>query len=325
MEKILTISIAAYNVEKYIENALNSLICDNMDKLEVIIENDGSKDKTSELAKSFVEKYPNTFVLVDKQNGGYGSTINESLKRATGKYFKQLDGDDWYNTKVLDEFIDKLEALECDCVYSPYYECFEHNNTEVLSDLENIEEGMYSIDDLINERKIMQMHCLTFKTELLKRINMQILEHCFYTDQEFIIYPLIHTKDVYVTKNPIYMYRLGIEGQSVSKAGYINHCNDHKRVVLQILEHYDEIMNCSDKVKTRLLNHLNILINIQYKIYLWAKNKKTELIEFDEILKTKHANMHQNYFKIAEKYIKVLILSKFSLYKLISNYSLNKK
>lgn len=325
MEKILTISIAAYNVEKYIENALNSLICDNMDKLEVIIENDGSKDKTSELAKTFVEKYPNTFILVDKQNGGYGSTINESLKRATGKYFKQLDGDDWYKTNELDAFINKLESLECDCVYSPYYECFEHNNTEVLSDLDNVNEGMYSIDALINDKNFMQMHCLTFKTELMKRIKMQILEHCFYTDQEFIIYPLIHVKDVYVTKNPIYMYRLGVEGQSVSKTGYINHCDDHKRVVFKLLEHLDEIMSCSETVKTRLLNHLEILVNIQYKIYLWSKNKRKELIEFDSILKSKYNTMYKKFYDNAEKHLKVLVLSKFSLYKLISNYSLNKK
>ena len=52
-EKVLTISIAAYNVEKYLDNTLNSLICNKMDKLEVIIQNDGSKDSTCEVAKKY--------------------------------------------------------------------------------------------------------------------------------------------------------------------------------------------------------------------------------------------------------------------------------
>ena len=104
-EKVLTISIAAYNVEKYLDNTLNSLICNKMDKLEVIIQNDGSKDSTCEVAKKYVEKYPNVFILNDKKNGGYGSTINASLKMAKGKYFKQLDGDDWFDTSNLDSFI----------------------------------------------------------------------------------------------------------------------------------------------------------------------------------------------------------------------------
>ena len=85
MEKLLSVSIAAYNVEGYLKKALESLaVPEVLDRLEVIIVNDGSKDGTLSVAKEYVERYPNTFRLIDKENGGYGSTVNASLSVAQG-------------------------------------------------------------------------------------------------------------------------------------------------------------------------------------------------------------------------------------------------
>ena len=96
MEKILTISIAAYNAEKDIARCLDSLIATGIiEKLDVVIVNDGSVDQTAEIANSYVKKYVNSIRLINKQNGGHGSTINASIKVAKGKYYKILDSDDW--------------------------------------------------------------------------------------------------------------------------------------------------------------------------------------------------------------------------------------
>lgn len=101
-EKILTISIAAYNVEKYLPKTLESLVIPEiMDQLEVLIINDGSQDKTGQIAEEYVVKYPATFYLVNKENGGWGSTVNTSAQLATGKYYKLLDGDDFFNAEAL--------------------------------------------------------------------------------------------------------------------------------------------------------------------------------------------------------------------------------
>lgn len=90
--KLLTISIAAYNVEKYLEKALTSMVCSPtaMEKLEVIIEDDGSTDGTLSIAKKYEKLYPDVYRAIYKENGGYGSTINNSIVLAQGKYFKQL-------------------------------------------------------------------------------------------------------------------------------------------------------------------------------------------------------------------------------------------
>jgi glycosyltransferase involved in cell wall biosynthesis len=119
MEKILTISIAAYNVEGYIRQTLNSLIAPEiLDKLEVFVVDDGGNDGTLAIAKEYEAKYPGTFHAVHKENGGYGSTINYSVEHATGKFFKQLDGDDWFQTDNLVALVKVLETLDTDCVYT---------------------------------------------------------------------------------------------------------------------------------------------------------------------------------------------------------------
>ena len=111
MNKILTVSIAAYNVEKYIQNALESLLVNNIDDLEILVEDDGGTDNTANIVKEYEKKYPGIVKLVQKENGGYGSTINKSIELAQGKYFKQLDGDDWYDSENFEKLLKLLRTI----------------------------------------------------------------------------------------------------------------------------------------------------------------------------------------------------------------------
>ena len=68
VEKTLSISIAAYNVEEFLKNTLDSLVAPEiMDDIEVLIIDDGSKDNTAAIGKEFVDKYPNSFKVISKR------------------------------------------------------------------------------------------------------------------------------------------------------------------------------------------------------------------------------------------------------------------
>ena len=121
MEKILSIVIPAYNVEKYLEKCLASFeIQAILDRIEVLVINDGSKDHTAEIAQRYCEKYPETYFLYNKENGGHGSGINYGIRYATGKYFKVVDGDDWLNTEELEAFVKLLEETDTDIVAADF-------------------------------------------------------------------------------------------------------------------------------------------------------------------------------------------------------------
>ncbi len=317
MAKLLTISIAAYNVQAYLAQCLDSLLIPSMEKLEVLIENDGSKDDTAAIAQRYEEQYPGVFRLINKENGGYGSTINNSIRLATGKYFKQLDGDDWYCTEHLEQLICQLENTDADCIFSPFLEVYEEDGKEVLQPKNELTAGVYPLEKMIDQDWFLQMHALAFRTELLRTHEVTILEHCFYTDQEYVFYPLLHSRSVYVFPEHIYCYRLGRDGQSVSLEGWRKHCAEHERVIRQLAAQYDALCACTERVRYRLEQRLLGLIHWQYKLYMALGDKRLEICEFDNYLRTKHPAVYAAYAPLAGKRLKLMRLSGFLLYPLL--------
>ena len=121
MSKIFTVTIPAYNVEKYLDEILPTYLDERLlDDIKLLIVNDGSKDSTAEIGRRYEEKYPNTVRLINKENGGHGSTINTGIKEASGKYFKVIDGDDWVDTEELVKFIAYLKNADTDIILTPF-------------------------------------------------------------------------------------------------------------------------------------------------------------------------------------------------------------
>ena len=278
MEKLLTISIAAYNMEKYLENTLKSLLNNNViDKIEIIIENDGSTDNTLMIGQRYQNMYPESIRLINKENGGYGSTINRSIEEAKGKYFKQLDGDDWFVN--LESFVESIENVEADLVVSPYRCHFEEDNTEKRYDLfEKMETGLYDFDQIVNIKWI-NMYAITYKTGLLKKFNYKIREHCFYTDTEYSHFPLCMVENVYVDKTDVYVYRVGREGQSMSADGIAKHYKEHELVLYDmikvlnnsIFKRENARLILSERIKIEASLHAKYLCILPFSVKNWKK------------------------------------------------------
>ena len=324
VEKILSISIAAYNVENFLKNTLDSLVAPEIiDDIEVLIIDDGSKDNTAAIGKEFEDKYPNSFKVISKPNGGYGSTINAAIDIATGKYFKILDGDDWYDTKNLICFVQALKNMSADLVLTPFTMVYEGTGEKQVINIdykyqeknitfEQLPEALYS--------KI-KMHSVTYKTSILKQNNIRIGEHCFYTDMEYISFPIVYVNDVNFFDYSIYQYRIGLEGQSVSDEGFRKHYKDHLRVVDRILEFYtiNKENGLSKEKATFLFNILKALINTQYGIFFKLDNTeqtKHELIDFDTKLKQTNPMLYES---AKGKRVVLLRKLKFKMFGLIKN------
>lgn len=243
MSKLLTISIAAYNVEKTIEECLDSfLTCKHLNELEILIINDGSKDHTAEIVSDYEKKYPGILYLINKENGGHGSTINKSLSLATGKFFKVVDGDDWVKPEELDKLCDWLKKTDSDLVINAFRWCYPDKPYE-----EHDEKGfklhhVYTFDEMYSvhgsNTSIFPMTAITISTERLLKIDMHIKEKCFYADNEFLVFCGIAAETVSFDDSCVYQYRMGQATQSVSTEGFYRHLEDYFAIFGDLLDIY---------------------------------------------------------------------------------------
>ena len=310
MEKLLSVSIAAYNVEKYIRETLDSFITESMDKIEVLIVDDGGSDGTVEIAEEYENRYPNTFRLIRKENGGWGSTVNSGIDHAHGKYFKLLDGDDYFDKDGLEKLLSYLSQVDTDLIYT-YYRIFQDGG-QGFEDVRFPENYCVGKVIPINEVDVMfpfRMHGCVFRTELLKKNNVRITEHTFYTDMEYLVKGLVYTQTVSFLDVVVYMYRMGMDSQSVSNAGYRKHRKDHERVLKTLLHIYDDLDE--DIPSAKVIKHMvGLMVGYQYKVYLIQNNSKAaanRLKSFDGFIRKRYPEFVSNgkrikVFRIFGKY-----------------------
>lgn len=242
MEKILTVVIPTYNMEKLLDRSLTSLILEDkdcMDKLEVLVVIDGAKDRSSEIAHTYQDRYPSTFKVIDKENGNYGSCINRGLKEAKGKYMRILDADDYYDTKNLLSFLMKLSSIDADLVVTDY--TIHQEEKKVLRQLTLQPNQLISLSDTsLNPEmfKFWFMHMLTVRTDLLRQIEYKQTEGISYTDNEWIYYPLFAAKDVVYFDLNVYQYILGREGQTMNPAALAKGVKSFVQIGKRMIDNY---------------------------------------------------------------------------------------
>lgn len=324
MEKILSISIAAYNIEKYIYSTIESLINEDViEKMEILIVSDGSTDNTVKIGKEYEKKYPGSIRVIEKENGGWGSTVNAGIQNARGKYFKLIDGDDQAMTENLPDFVHYLEKNNYDLVLTPYIEFIDETGElkEKISYGEFAGGGISASD--IPEDAHVNMHECCFKTSLLKDNHIKITEKCFYTDVEFVIRGLSVTKSIGFLDKIIYKYRVARAEQSMSINGFRKHYRDHLKMTYNMLE-FEKNYAGNDKVKKVIQNRLKKVVMLQYNIFCFLegnKEHKREIMHFDRKLKQEYIG----YYKVPMKKILILRYSHFMLYKVLCSFCYKKE
>ena len=232
--KLLTVSVAAYNGAATLAKALESCLCAAMDALEVLVVDDGSKDNTAALARTYEERWPGTFRLVSKPNGGYGTTITAALAQAQGRYFRTLDCDDWFSPGSLDEELAALQACEADVLCTNYQTIVNGAVQQRFDVCAGRTAGPLTSGTM--QDFCMEMHALTFRTEVLRRAGLTLPAHCLYTDMLYTFEGLCAAGTVAYLPVQMYCYQLGNGDQSTSLRSYQNHFEDYQQVAVRILQ-----------------------------------------------------------------------------------------
>ncbi len=327
MQKVLSVSIAAYNAEGWLARCIDSLIVPEvLNELEIIIVNDGSSDRTLEIAKAYEEKYPESIIVIDKPNGGHGSTINASKRIATGKYFKVVDADDWVDKDGIIDLVNNLRFIDVDAVYNPY-RVFLKDKDEYIDKTSYFklkEDKSVIRDPQEMEGLSLSMHCFVFRTEIVRK-SRDLDEDCFYVDVEYVIYNCGMSRSLLALDKHVYVYYIGREGQSVDVNVMFNRRNQHLKVCSSVLDYYINSRDKSCIFDGSIHNRIVALLIKQYKLLFINKDKrqaKKELYEYDEFIKKIDKSLYNQIVHTDLKFTKALFVMRILKFNGFSIFSL---
>ena len=118
----VSVIVPIYNVEKYLEKCINSLLSQTLEDIQIILVNDGSKDNSGNIAKEYEKNNKDRVIYVEKENGGLSDARNYGIKYATGDFIAFLDSDDYIEKNAYEEMYNKAieenaDYIECDFIW----------------------------------------------------------------------------------------------------------------------------------------------------------------------------------------------------------------
>lgn len=305
-EKLVTICVPSYNVQQYLERCLRTLLDHPYThKVEILVIDDGSKDHTAEIAKAFEAHYPGSVRLIQKENGGHGSTINRAIQEGTGQYFMVVDGDDWIDSTQFAKLLTLIEngELDTDVISSNYHEVNMESGicTPWVQQAEVEFFKPVTFEELDLKNTYFTLASSLFKLSLLRQLNMPLQEHTFYVDVEYILFPIAHVKTVTFVDYFIYKYCRGNIEQSVHIPNMVNRFDHHDRVVRRVIE-YGRMCSMSDAQQTYYNEILKRLLFTHYGLCLVYDSDKprgyARAKDFDIFLKAESTELYHYIDKV---------------------------
>ena len=285
--KQISFVVPCYNSEEYMEHCIDSLLIDKKD-IEIIIIDDGSKDKTGKIADNYKRKYPDIVKVVHQENGGHGEGINQGLKKATGRYFKVVDSDDWLDEESLKTLLKKIKDINTDLIVTNYVYTYTDGRKNQSINFSNVfdENKALSWDDIhrFKTRQYLMLHSLIFKKDMLDRADIELPKHVFYEDNLFVYMALRHTESIYYMNLDLYHYFIGREDQSVQEPQLIKRSSHQVLVSTRVGTLYN-IKDIKNKKHYRVMKrHLSLFITLAIVFSRLSKSDSGEK-QYKDMLK----------------------------------------
>ena len=290
--KHLTITVPCFNSEAYLERCVDSLVVGG-EHVEIIIVNDGSTDRTGEIADRYARQFHDLVTVVHKQNGGHGSGVNAGLARATGMYFKVVDSDDWLEEDAYRALLRKIEGWCGECVGPDLLVCdYTYNHleegTKKTIHYKNVfpQDQVCTWDEIgsFHPAQYLVMHALIYRTDILRKSRVILPEHTFYVDNLFAYCPLPYVETLYYMHHNLYQYYLGRDDQSVNEKVLISRIDQQIKVTKMVAESVDlqEVKRRYPKLANYMCRNISIMMAIS-SIHL--------LLKGDEQARSRHCEL----------------------------------
>lgn len=273
--KILTFVIPAYNSARFLDKCVTSMLLPEiLEKLEILVVNDGSTDETVSIAQKYTAQYPQVVRLISQENKGHGGALNTGCAQAQGKYLKVIDADDWVETENLPAFLSLLEGCDSDVVLT-HYHTIDISTGEIKNwrsypgafgrayDFGHIMADWRSFD------RSLTFHGITYRTDFYRKYGISLSEHVFYEDHEYATFPCCHAETVTPFDLFVYDYRIGDVAQSVSNANQLKRLGHTETVIRKMVREYRKLPEnpgkryAAMKTQALLLSYLTTSLLVQ--------------------------------------------------------------
>lgn len=281
---LISVIVPVYNVEKYIDKCIYSIKNQNFKDFECLIIDDGSEDKSIEVAKRIIEN-DQRFKIIHKQNGGYGSVIEVAISEYKGDYLLICDPDDYLCEEALFELYSIANDTGADITAGTRTLIYENNNNTVL-DLMYSEDETRLINNHVYEkeddnfRDILLINCAPH-SKLYSRRSIKSVpypHHCNYTDNILFYLACSISDKIAYTEKPYAFYLQDRFNNTVTaiKSKYIE---DHIIVYKKIVEHLEEDAETNEIIYYLIFYHFKILFyNMKY-LNDCADDKRNKIIK----------------------------------------------
>ena len=215
----ISIIIPIYNVNKYLRECLDSIINQTLKTIEIICVNDGSTDNSLEIIKEYI--YDNRIIIINKNNSGYGDSMNQGLNIASGEYIGIVESDDFIDINMFENLYKITKKGDIDIIRSNFYLYWDKNKKEALNFkiLKNLYNKIFNPMELQNIFLVQpSIWAGIYKKLFLIKNDIKFLTTpgASYQDTSFFYKTLYKANKIFCTKKAFYYYRQTNSNSSVN-------------------------------------------------------------------------------------------------------------
>ena len=281
----LSIIIPVYNSEEFLEKCINSLLAQTIKNFEIILINDGSKDRSLKICKKF-EGIDKRVKVFSQENSGQSKARNIGIENATGEYITFVDSDDWVDADYYEKLVDACDRHNADVA------CASILRVRKLSQKYRIKytkEAVYTEPqqkiDIARVPDMCYVWNKVYRHEFINKLELRFIEGMFYEDVDFVTRAVFFSNKIVTVPDTYYHY--WTNGNSTVKT---MHKSDKKRrdsltskqYVLEFFKEHNLTSRSKNLIKRK--NCIKIFGLTLLKTYEWDTRKEYYLFGFIPIL-----------------------------------------
>lgn len=309
-----SIIVPVYNVEKYIEKCLDSIVNQTYQNFEVLVINDGTKDNSQKIIDEYEKKYPSKVKSFIKENGGLSDARNYGVDRANGEYILFIDSDDYIDLKLLEKINEEIEKYGTLDVIG--YNFIQMNNnyekigTMFKPEIHNVS-GEEAISELVLGKQCFEPACgFAYRLQFWKENRFEFIKGIIHED--FALIPLVVTKAENVSFLDYYGYFYISTSNSITRNKDLE---KEKKSAKDILTGYDYLVNEFEKHEFKNEISKKLILSYISNSLIFKLDNMSDVLKDDYRKQIKSRNVSKNIMSdtFKRKIRKLLIKCKFKI------------